>query len=154
LHGYAIIKRIAELTTVWKPTTGSIYPMLLHMEKEGFVSMETMEENGRKKKVYSITKNGLKELKAQQKMVEPMISNMNAMFRKLSTNEQLEPDHILEMISKAGPLGKEMAKAQQNILAFLILRAKAKITKSEVEKIRKKISELNSIISTIIRKKK
>ncbi len=153
LHGYAIIKRIAELTTVWKPTTGSMYPMLLHMEKEKLVTMKTLMENSRKKKVYHITKKGLKELKEQQKMVEPMINSMNKMFQKLLPKGEIEPSHLLEMFSKADFMKKELIKSQQNILAFLILHAKGKTTKKENEKVKKKIVELNKLVCAIVKTK-
>ena len=153
LHGYAIINAIADLTTVWKPTTGSIYPMLSHMEKEKLVIMKTVKEKKRKKKDYSITKKGLKELKAQQKMIEPMIGSLKKMFQKFLPKENIEADHLLELVSKAGFLKKELLKSQQNILGFLILHAKGKTTKSCEEKVKRKLAELNSLLSRTLREK-
>ena len=59
-YGYAIIKRVAELSgghLQW--TDGMLYPVLHRLERQGWVSAKWSEsENGRKRKYYRITKEG------------------------------------------------------------------------------------------------
>lgn len=153
LHGYAIIKRIEELTTVWKPTTGSIYPMLAHMEKEKLVTAKSRKETGRKIKVYRIAKKGKAKLQAQQRVIEPMLANLHRVFKKLLPKEHRNSDYLLEIVSKKGFLKKEIMKMQQNMLVFVILQAKGKTKKIDKEKIKNKIKELNSLLDSILQTK-
>lgn len=55
MHGYQIIREIEERSGgSWKPSAGSVYPMLQLLADEGLISAE--ESNGRK--VYSLTEAG------------------------------------------------------------------------------------------------
>ncbi|MFN2340646.1 MAG: PadR family transcriptional regulator [Halanaerobium sp.] len=61
LHGYAITKRISELTNgCCAPTEGSLYPALKEFQDKGYLSSEKDVVNGRKRKVYKLTDKGLK----------------------------------------------------------------------------------------------
>ena len=57
-YGYAIIKRVAELSggqLQW--TDGMLYPVLHRLERQGYVAAKWGEsETGRKRKYYRITK--------------------------------------------------------------------------------------------------
>lgn len=67
-YGYAIIKRVAELSgghLQW--TDGMLYPVLHRLERQGYVASKWGEsENGRRRKYYRITKDGRAELAAQR----------------------------------------------------------------------------------------
>lgn len=68
-YGYAILKRVSELSggqLEW--TDGLLYPLLHRLERLGFVesSWET-PPSGRKRKYYSITAQGLAELAEQRR---------------------------------------------------------------------------------------
>ena len=68
-YGYAILKRISELSAgqlEW--TDGLLYPLLHRLERLGFVesSWET-PQSGRKRKYYRITKQGRAELAEQRR---------------------------------------------------------------------------------------
>ena len=68
-YGYAIIKRVAELSgghLQW--TDGMLYPVLHRLERQGLVSAKWGEsETGRRRKYYRITKEGKAQLAAQRK---------------------------------------------------------------------------------------
>ncbi len=67
LHGYALFKEL-EKSYNWKPSCGTLYPILASLENDNFiVSMETVE-CGRFKKIYSITGNG--KIKLQELMAD------------------------------------------------------------------------------------
>ncbi len=67
-YGYAIIKRVSELSggqLQW--TDGMLYPVLHRLEKLGQISARwRVAESGRKRKYYRIKQSGSKALKAQQ----------------------------------------------------------------------------------------
>jgi DNA-binding PadR family transcriptional regulator len=47
MHGYQLMQRIAELSQgIWRPSPGTIYPVLAQLEDEGLV--EVTREQGRK----------------------------------------------------------------------------------------------------------
>lgn len=69
ISGYALMKRIEEETGFWRPSPGSIYPLLASLEEGGLV--EHREEND--KKLYSLTPSGDEALtKARQAKEEAM----------------------------------------------------------------------------------
>jgi len=65
-YGYAIIKRVAELSgghLQW--TDGMLYPVLHRLERQGYVAAKwDASESGRKRKYYRITEEGRAELAA------------------------------------------------------------------------------------------
>ena len=67
-YGYAIIQEIKKLSgdkIEW--TDGMLYPVLHRMEREGWIASRWGEaENGRKRKYYSLKKDGKKALKDQR----------------------------------------------------------------------------------------
>ena len=68
-YGYAIIKRVAELSgdeLQW--TDGMLYPVLHRLERNGFVKAVWEEsESGRRRKYYRLTDRGQDELTSQRR---------------------------------------------------------------------------------------
>jgi len=68
LHGYAILKRVGELSggrMQW--TDGMLYPLLHRLERNGLVSAEWgLSEAGRKRKHYALTASGRQVLVERQ----------------------------------------------------------------------------------------
>src|ERR671913_2462686 len=64
LHGYGIARRIEQISKdVLQLNQGTLYPALLRMEQEGWVSSKWgASEKNRKAKFYSITDAGRKRL--------------------------------------------------------------------------------------------
>jgi PadR family transcriptional regulator PadR len=67
LHGYAIAQRIHQLSgEVLDAEEGSLYPALQRMLMEGWVTGEWgVSETKRRVRFYSLTKDGLKQLKQE-----------------------------------------------------------------------------------------
>ena len=67
-YGYAIIKRVAELSggqLQW--TDGMLYPVLHRLERQGLVAAKwSAAESGRKLKYYRITRSGRAQLAAHR----------------------------------------------------------------------------------------
>jgi len=67
-HGYAISRRLAELSEDWLSVDeGSLYPCLYRMEKKGWIRAEAgRSENNRKARFYSLTNSGAAQLEIEQ----------------------------------------------------------------------------------------
>ena len=67
-HGYAISRRLAELSDDWLTVDeGSLYPCLYRMEKKGWIRSETgRSENNRRARFYSLTDTGVAHLETEQ----------------------------------------------------------------------------------------
>ena len=67
-YGYAIIKRVAELSgghLQW--TDGMLYPVLHRLERQGHVTAKwAASESGRKRKYYRLHRSGAEELAVQK----------------------------------------------------------------------------------------
>src|SRR6202011_2106466 len=68
LHGYAISRRLTELSEGWLSVDeGSLYPCLYRMEKKGWIRSEAgRSENNRKARFYSLTDEGRAQLELEQ----------------------------------------------------------------------------------------
>ena len=68
LHGYAISRRLGELSDEWfSVDEGSLYPCLYRMEKKGWIRSEAgRSENNRRARFYSLTRSGTGQLEAEQ----------------------------------------------------------------------------------------
>src|SRR5579863_5072157 len=64
LHGYGIARRIEQTSgDVLSVNYGTIYPALLKLEQEGYVSSEwSVSDNNRRAKYYSLTRAGRKQI--------------------------------------------------------------------------------------------
>lgn len=60
-HGYKIIQEIAKRSMgLWKPSPGSLYPVLRYLETLGYVTVKRYHCGAKVRKVYSITDKGEK----------------------------------------------------------------------------------------------
>jgi PadR family transcriptional regulator PadR len=68
LHGYAVSRRLAELSEDWLSVEeGSLYPCLYRMEKKEWIrSEEGRSENNRRARFYSLTARGSDRLEVEQ----------------------------------------------------------------------------------------
>ena len=67
LHGYAIMRRAAELSDgAVRPSTGTLYALLERAIAEGLVvAGEPYREGGRERRDYTLTEDGRRELQAE-----------------------------------------------------------------------------------------
>jgi transcriptional regulator len=66
-HGYAISRRLCELSDEWlQVDEGSLYPCLYRMEERGWIRSELqVSENNRRARYYTLTPSGAEELRLQ-----------------------------------------------------------------------------------------
>jgi len=75
MHGYKITMEL-EKRIKWKPSPGSMYPVLSSMESEKLIVGMDLVEMGKYKKVYKITDKGLEHLKNFRKQFRDFITFM------------------------------------------------------------------------------
>ena len=96
LSGYDLIKQIEKDTGTWKPSFGSIYPLLDKLLKEKLVEVEAQ---GRRK-AYFLTSEGKKQLviidKSKNALVDRLIATWNA-FGKIT--DRREMNFMLEVFN-------------------------------------------------------
>lgn len=80
-YGYEILKNIQVLSDeeiVWKE--GMLYPVLKKLCENGLIEAEWKSVDGRKRKYYKITKEGLKSLNEEKKQWGIVDKTLNAMW--------------------------------------------------------------------------
>jgi PadR family transcriptional regulator PadR len=85
-YGYAIIKRVAELSgghLQW--TDGMLYPVLHRLERQGYVAAKWASETGRRRKYYRITKEGRAELAAQRQQWNAVDGTLRGIWMRACT---------------------------------------------------------------------
>lgn len=88
LSGYDLIKQIEKDTGTWKPSFGSIYPLLKKLLKERLVEVEIQD----RRKLYFLTKEGKSYLhiidKSKNTLVDKLIGTWNA-FGKITDRREM-----------------------------------------------------------------
>jgi DNA-binding PadR family transcriptional regulator len=83
-YGYAIIKRVAELSgghLRW--TDGMLYPVLHRLERQGHVATRWGEsDTGRKRKYYRITRSGRQQLATHQQQWQVVDDTLRELWAK------------------------------------------------------------------------
>jgi DNA-binding PadR family transcriptional regulator len=83
-YGYAIIKRVAELSRghlQW--TDGMLYPVLHRLERQDLVAAKWgLSDTGRKRKYYRITKLGREQLAAQKEQWQAVDRTLRGVWMK------------------------------------------------------------------------
>jgi len=86
-YGYAIIKRVTELSRghlQW--TDGMLYPVLHRLERQGYVAAKwSASENGRRRKYYRITKEGRAQLAAHRQQWQVVNGTLRGIWMKACT---------------------------------------------------------------------
>jgi transcriptional regulator len=72
LHGYGIARRIEQTSgDLLQVNYGTLYPALLKLEQEGYISAEWgTSDNNRKAKFYALTRAGVKRLQQEARQWE------------------------------------------------------------------------------------
>lgn len=88
LSGYDLTKQIEKSTGTWKPSFGSIYPLLEKLLREKLVVVEVQE----RRKLYMLTEDGKKHLaaidKSKNAIIDRLIGTWHA-FGKITDKREL-----------------------------------------------------------------
>lgn len=83
-HGYEIIKTIETCSKgKWKPSTGSIYPILDYLVSEGYVQIEEMD----RKKVYTITPEGSVALEEMTQKKDELLNEISMLIDNITEGD-------------------------------------------------------------------
>ena len=86
-YGYAIIRRVAELSggrLQW--TDGMLYPVLHRLERQGHVTARWgLSDTGRTRRYYRITRQGRTQLKAHQQQWRAVDETLQGMWIEART---------------------------------------------------------------------
>ena len=147
MGGYELCKKIEE-ETGWKPSFGSIYPLLNNLKEENMV---IITEEG-KKKIYSLTKKGKEQLKELSKRKDEFIDRITEMIKSMHVVCGLkEADPIIPFLEQMKKnripfmeLQPEMFELRENLIKVILLKDKEKNKKlkSIISEINKKVSKL------------
>ena len=98
-HGYEIIKHMEQECMYWKPSPGSVYPMLRKLKKGGLIKEKTVG----KRKIYTLTKQGMETIKRFDLYKNEIKEKMIELFRIMGEENipYIEKSfNILEKIKK------------------------------------------------------
>ncbi len=97
--GYGLMKTIEEETGFWKPSAGSIYPLLKSLEEAGLAEHREQDD----KKIYSLTEKGRKafeEAEDARAEIRESINRSRAVFGNIFGEKFPPPPDPLERIKK------------------------------------------------------
>jgi len=85
LYGYQLIKKLSEESeNIFNLKEGTLYPILHGLEEKGFISSYWDATSGKKRKYYSITKQGKKQLKESKEEWKVFSSAVNKVIGGVS----------------------------------------------------------------------
>jgi DNA-binding PadR family transcriptional regulator len=79
IHGYGLFKEL-ERKFHWKPSCGTLYPVLNDLEEKGFIDGRETVECGRFKKIYSLTPDG-------RQLLDKMSADLRNSLKLITFNE-------------------------------------------------------------------
>lgn len=82
MHGSAIAERIAQITQgTFQVKAGSLFPALHRLEQEGWIEGQWQESaGGRRVRTYTLTGDGRRQLKEEQKTWRRIVQAMTALL--------------------------------------------------------------------------
>lgn len=142
LTGYGLINQIKDKTGFWKPSPGSIYPLMNELSKKGLVKVKQVKNQ----KVYSITLKGKKVFDRLKSEREKAIENIKHHLKIL---ELIEDKKDIKSIMTFIDLFKQEDMMMKNNLPEIFELKDSIITASSKEK---NIAEISKIIKEASKK--
>ncbi|MEM5812145.1 MAG: PadR family transcriptional regulator [Candidatus Aenigmatarchaeota archaeon] len=117
-HGYEIIKHFEKECSCWKPSPGSVYPVLKKLKKSGLVSEKTIG----KRKVYSLTKSGRERLRKIDFYRKEIRRKLVSLFRMMGENaDYIESGlEVFERIKRSPEKIKKFRKINERFMKELV----------------------------------
>ncbi len=123
MHGYAIMKRLEELSG-YKPSPGLIYPVLKSLLEKGFVEVRIKKRGERIMKEYAITKDGIDYLGRKNSELMEFKNTINAL-REFKNLVPVEISEFLdELVRKLPSLSREDKEKLREVFSEFITKAK------------------------------
>jgi DNA-binding PadR family transcriptional regulator len=144
MSGAEIVERIEHETRgKWKPSPGSIYPLLLGLQHKGLTVASSKNQSGMKQ--YTLTEEGRKFFKEQVMLGQKFMEKMRCLMPMFVEGFQSE---IIDLKSHAA---EESAK--RLLQTFIELDTKKhELSKKDIDEIAKILDESNVKLARIIEK--
>lgn len=136
--GYGLIKEIEEKTGFWKPSPGSIYPLMNELLEKGLVTCE----KSKNQKIYSITSEGRKVYRQIKEKKEKIVKETLESFKFLEVLGE-NPEEIEPFIYLLKEFEKGDFPIKENFESIILFRANLM---SALEK-RKDLEKINKILN-------
>ncbi|MGJ4732441.1 PadR family transcriptional regulator [Leptospira levettii] len=100
MNGYEIRKYIeSTISFFWSESFGQIYPTLSKLEKDGFIKeWEKTDSNGKKKKVFKVTRPGLEEFRKWMDQSPIQTNKRNELLFKVFFGRHMNPKLLMEQL--------------------------------------------------------
>ena len=144
MSGAEIVEVIEQETGgKWKPSPGSIYPLLAWLQGKGYTSESSSVENGMKR--YILTEKGKEFFEEQVKFGQKFLEKLECLVPLLVGGFDFGINHEI--------LRDARASAKRVIETFIELRdIKDKLTRQDVEEIVKILDDCNKQLKKISRR--
>ena len=143
MSGAEIVEEIEKQTGSWKPSSGSIYPLLASLHKKGFTKELPTDEQGFKR--YSFTDEGKKFFEQQIALGKDFIKRIEFLAPMLVGGFNLEGNNVRFRGSKES--------AKKLMKSFILLRQNAdKISEKDAKEIVTILEDCNTKIEKIIQR--
>ena len=143
MSGAEIVEEIEKQTGSWKPSSGSIYPLLASLHKKGFTKELPTDEQGFKR--YSFTDEGKKFFEQQIALGKDFIKRIEFLAPMLVGGFNLEGNNVRFLGSKES--------AKKLMKSFILLRQNAdKISEKDAKEIVTILEDCNTKIEKIIQR--
>ena len=130
--GYDLMKKIRELTG-WKPSFGSLYPLLKELHEKGMVTIKQSE----RKKVYSLTIKGKKTLeqfmKSKDELVHSIKNSFNVMQSICDTGDVAHLNVIMNHLENPVLFGKSHQEVEEFRNVFFKMAEDGRFKRHEAE---------------------
>jgi DNA-binding PadR family transcriptional regulator len=143
MSGAEIVEEIEKQTGSWKPSSGSIYPLLARLHKKGLTKELPTDELGFKR--YTFTDEGKKFFEKQRAFGKDFIKRIEFLAPMLVGGFEIEEDN--ERFRKSKSSAKNLLKS------FIILRQNSdKLSENDVEELSAILNDCNNKIRKIVNK--
>ena len=143
MSGAEIVEEIEKQTGSWKPSSGSIYPLLARLHKKGLTKELPTDELGFKR--YTFTDEGKKFFEKQRAFGKDFIKRIEFLAPMLVGGFEIEEDN--ERFRKSKNSAKNLLKS------FIILRQNSdKLSENDVEELSAILNDCNNKIRKIVNK--
>ncbi|MCG6139337.1 PadR family transcriptional regulator [Leptospira mtsangambouensis] len=116
MNGYEIRKYIeSTISFFWSESFGQIYPTLAKLEEEGLIrEWEKTDNNGKKKKVYKITRPGLEAFRRWMDESPIQTNKRNELLFKVFFGRHMNPKLLTQQLEEEVRKQKEDLKLLKN----------------------------------------
>ncbi len=165
-YGYEILQAISEASDGWRPSPGTIYPMLHHLNEQGLISKTVQEKKGRRRIIYKLRAKGKVHLEHDARQHGHFVAIMRKILGKhggphFPGSPAFNIDHILQrlrhaklLLKEASMLSDEQASYPDHGISLLqnrlqLLEDHQKALHNAIRQVKMKIQELERKIPNL-----